>query len=126
MSEIKNEKSTERSKKYFLYMILILMLVQILDSYATVFPGAIPSAIAESFLSGKSEDVQNAIMAFATGAVSIGMYFLFFSHYLSDKLGRKKMLSATVFGMALAALGMFFSFNYIMYMVFVFFLSFFF
>ena len=126
MSETNNEKSTGRSKKYFLYMILILMLVQILDSYATVFPGAIPSAIAESFLSGKSENVQNSIMAFATAAVSIGMYFLFFSHYLSDKLGRKKMLSVTVFGMALAALGMFFSFNYMMYMVFVFFLSFFF
>lgn len=126
MSEINNEKSTGRSKKYFLYLILILMLVQILDSYATVFPGAIPSTIAESFLSDKSEDVQNSIIAFATGAVSIGMYFLFFSHYLSDKLGRKKMLSITVLGMALASFGMFFSINYIMYMIFVFFLSFFF
>ncbi|MFX1427595.1 MAG: MFS transporter [Promethearchaeota archaeon] len=126
MSEINNEKNTERSKKYFIYMIFILMLVQILDSYATVFPGAIPSAIAESFLSGKSEDVQNSIMAFASGAVSIGMYFLFFSHYLSDKLGRKKMLSITVLGMALAAFGMFFSINFVMYMIFVFFISFFF
>ncbi len=126
MSEINNETSTGRSKKYFLYLVFVLMLVQILDSYATVFPGAIPSAIAESFLSGKSEDVQNSIIAFATGAVSIGMYFLFFSHYLSDKLGRKKMLSITVLGMALAAFGMFFSLNYIMYMIFVFFLSFFF
>jgi len=107
-------------------MIFILMLVQILDSYATVFPGAIPSAIAESFLSGKSEDVQNSIIAFSTAAVSIGMYFLFFSHYLSDKLGRKKMLSVTVLGMACATFGMFFSLNYIMYMIFVFFLSFFF
>ncbi|MHA2182770.1 MAG: MFS transporter [Promethearchaeota archaeon] len=79
-----------------------------------------------SFLSDKPADVQNAIIAFATGAVSIGMYFLFFSHYLSDKLGRKKMLSITVFGMALAALGMFFSLNFVMYMLFVFFLSFFF
>jgi len=87
MSEINKEKTTERTRKYFLYMIFILMLVQILDSYATVFPGAIPSVIAETFLSGKSENVQNSIMAFASGAVSIGMYFLFFSHYLSDKLG---------------------------------------
>ncbi len=126
MSENDNEKLTGRSRKYFLYMIFILMLVQILDSYATVFPGAIPSTIAESFLSDKPQDVQNAIIAFATGAVSIGMYFLFFSHYLSDKLGRKKMLSITVFGMALAALGMFFSLNFVMYMIFVFFLSFFF
>jgi MFS family permease len=126
MSEINKEKTTERTRKYFLYMIFILMLVQILDSYATVFPGAIPSAIAETFLTGKSENVQNSIMAFASGAVSIGMYFLFFSHYLSDKLGRKKMLSLTVFGMACAAFGMFISLNFIMYMIFVFFLSFFF
>lgn len=126
MSEISNEKSTGRTRKYFLYMIFILMLVQILDSYATVFPGAIPSAIAKSFLSGKSENVQNSIMAFASGAVSIGMYFLFFSHYLSDKLGRKKMLSITVLGMALAAFGIFLSTSFVMYMIFVFFLSFFF
>ncbi|MHA1986579.1 MAG: MFS transporter [Promethearchaeota archaeon] len=126
MSENNKEDIKGRSRKYFLYMIFILMLVQILDSYATVFPGAIPSAIADSFLSDQPQDVQNAIIAFATGAVSIGMYFLFFSHYLSDKLGRRKMLSITVLGMALAAFGMFFSLNYVMYMISVFFLSFFF
>ncbi|MFW9867334.1 MAG: hypothetical protein ACFFEN_14655, partial [Candidatus Thorarchaeota archaeon] len=125
MLEINNNKKKVRSKKYFLYVILVLMLVQILDSYATVFPSAIPSAIAGEFLSKLSENVQDSILTFASGIVSIGMYFLFFSQYLADKLGRKKMLAITVLGMALASLGMFFSINFVMYMIFVFFISFF-
>jgi len=110
----------------FKYLIIILMLVQILDSYTTLFPGAIPSAIAAEFLSDKSTNVQNAIMAFANGLVSSGMMLLFFSQYLSDKIGRKKMLGISVGGLAMASLGMFFATNFVMYMVFVFFLYFFF
>jgi MHS family proline/betaine transporter-like MFS transporter len=121
-----NEKSTKKPKSYFKKLILVLMLVQILDSYATLFPGAIPSAIASEFLSGKPENVQNSIMAFASGLVTIGMMLLFFSQYLSDRLGRRKMLAITVGGMAIASLGMFLSVNFIIYMVFVFFLYFFF
>ena len=126
MTENNKKKSKNSSLSYFKYLILILMLVQILDSYATIYPGAMPSAIAGDFLSNYSEKVQNSIMALAGGIVSIGMYFLFFSQYFSDKIGRKKMLGITVVGMALASLGMFFSINYIMYMTFVFFLYFFF
>ena len=101
------------------------MLTQILDSYATLYPGAIPSAIAKEFLTG-STNFQDSTMAFASALVSIGMMFLFFSQYLSDKLGRKKMLGITVGGIAAASFGMFISTNFIMYMVFVFFLNFFF
>ena len=126
MTENNKKQSKNSSLSYFKYLIFILMLVQILDSYATIYPGAMPSAIAGDFLSNYSVKVQNSIMALAGGIVSIGMYFLFFSQYLSDKLGRKKMLAITVVGMALASLGMFLSINYIMYMAFVFFLSFFF
>ncbi len=126
MTENNKKQSKNSSLSYFKYLIFILMLVQILDSYATIYPGAMPSAIAGDFLSNYSEKVQNSIMALAGGIVSIGMYFLFFSQYFSDKIGRKKMLGITVVGMALASLGMFFSINYIMYMTFVFFLYFFF
>ena len=126
MTENNKKQSKNSSLSYFKYLIFILMLVQILDSYATIYPGAMPSAIAGDFLSNYSVKVQNSIMALAGGIVSIGMYFLFFSQYLSDKIGRKKMLAITVVGMALASLGMFLSINYIMYMAFVFFLYFFF
>jgi len=119
-------KNDTEKGSYFRYLFFILMLTQILDSYATLFPGAIPSAIAGEFLSGLSTNVQDSIMAFASALVTIGMAFLFFSQYLSDKLGRKKMLGITVCGIALASLGMFLSTNYVMYMIFVFFLYFFF
>ena len=111
---------------YIRYLFFILMLTQILDTYATLFNGAMPSAIAAEFLSDNSAIVQDSIMAFANGIVSIGMIFLFFSQYLADRLGRKKMLGVTVGGIALASFGIFIAVNYVMYMVFVFFLYFFF
>ena len=124
MSEINNDKDS-RSKSYFRYLILILILVQILDSYGTVFPGAIPSLIAVEFLSAYETNVVNSIMAIAGAITSIGMYFLFFSQYLADKIGRKRMLAISVFGMAFATLGMFISYNYFIYVFFTFFLGFF-
>jgi len=119
-------KNNSEKGSYFRYLFFVLILTQILDSYATLYPGVIPSAIAGEFLSGLSTNVQDSIMAFASALVTIGMAFLFFSQYLSDKLGRKKMLGITVGGIALASLGMFLSTNYVMYMIFVFFLYFFF
>ncbi|MFX0137330.1 MAG: MFS transporter [Candidatus Hodarchaeota archaeon] len=119
-------KTNTEKGSYFRYLFFVLMLTQILDTYATLYTGAIPSAIAADFLSGLLPEVQNSIMAFASGLVTIGMAFLFVSQYLSDRLGRKKMLGITVCGIALASLGMFLSTSYVMYMIFVFFLYFFF
>ena len=115
-----------RSKSYFRKLLIVLMFVQVLDAYCTIYPGSIPSFIATEFLGSFSPEQQNSIMAFVGGIVSIGMYFLFFIQYLSDKFGRKKMLAITTFGMAFASLGMFLSVNYIMYQSFVFILYFFF
>ncbi|MHA1499722.1 MAG: hypothetical protein ACTSRT_19500, partial [Promethearchaeota archaeon] len=126
MSENNSISKGLRSKSYFRKLLIVLMFVQILDAYTTIFPGSIPSFIAAEFLGTFSTEQQNSIMAFAGGVVSIGMYFLFFTQYLSDKLGRKKMLAVTAFGMAFASLGMFLSVNYIMYQSFVFILYFFF
>lgn len=53
MSEIKN-KEKGRSKTYFTYLLVILMLANILDSYVTIVNGMFPSKIAEEFLSGYS------------------------------------------------------------------------
>jgi len=124
MVESSKDKGSDNS--YFKRLIVVLMLVQMLDSFSTVFPGAIQSAIASDFLAGFTTNQQDSIIAFGTAIVSIGMCFLFFSQYLSDRLGRKRMLIITVFGMSFAAVGMFFSTSYIMYMIFVFILSFFF
>ncbi|MHA1805247.1 MAG: MFS transporter [Promethearchaeota archaeon] len=110
----------------FKYLMIVMCLVQILDSFCTVFPGAIPSLIAAEFLGEYDINTQNSIMAFATGLVTIGMYFLFFNQYFADKIGRKKMLAVTILGMTAAALGMSLSTNYFMYMFFVFLMNFFF
>jgi len=120
-----NSKEIIRTRAYFIYLIIILMLVQIIDSYATVVPGAFPSKIAEEFLSDYSKNEQNAIMALGASIASVGAYLIFFSHYLADKIGRKRMLAITVIGMALASLMIILSTNYIQYMFFIFILGFF-
>lgn len=126
MTEIDNSKPISRSKSYFQYLVFVLMLVQILDTYSTVYPNAIPSLIAAEFLSNFTINEANAIMSLVRGIVSVGMYFLFFNQYLVDKIGRKLMLAITVVGMGIASLGMMLAVNYVIYVFFSFFLNFFF
>ncbi|GAH75334.1 unnamed protein product, partial [marine sediment metagenome] len=42
MTERNNENLINSSKSYFRYLIFVLMLVQILDTYSTIYPGSIP------------------------------------------------------------------------------------
>ncbi|MFX0075366.1 MAG: MFS transporter [Candidatus Hermodarchaeota archaeon] len=127
MTESKNNGNNSlRSTSYFRYLIFVLMLVQILDTYCTIYPGSIPSLILTEFYPGVPENITSSIAATAGSVISIGMYFLFFNQYLVDKVGRKRMLAITILGMSIASLGMFLSVNYIMYVAFQFFLYFFF
>ena len=50
MTELKEEGKINRTKKYMFYLIIILILVAILDSYTTNFKNVIPSKIQEEFL----------------------------------------------------------------------------
>jgi len=125
MTETTNNQIT-RSKSYFKYLIGVLMLVQILDTYSTLFPGSMPSLIMAEFFPGEPINVTSSIAALAAGITSFGMYFLFFNQYLVDKIGRKRMLAITVLGMSIASIGMLLSVNYVMYVTFTFFLNFFF
>ena len=126
MTEIKSNDQSVRSKSYFRYLIFVLMLVQILDTYSTLYPGSMPSKIVEEFFPGVPADVTSSIITLAGSIISIGMYFLFFNQYLVDKVGRKHMLAITILGMSIASLGMFLSVSYIMYVAFQFILYFFF
>jgi len=114
----------ESKSKYFKKLVSVLMLVQILDTISTIFPGLILSSISSEFLTGTPEQI-NATLALASGITSIGMYFLFITQYASDKLGRKIMLGFSVLGMTVAIFGMFISINFVTYMIFVFVLGFF-
>jgi MFS family permease len=93
------------------------MFVQLIDAYLSVLPGAIPSRIIDDFLLGNPEDVANSIYALGAGLATIGFYFVFFNQYLSDKIGRKRMLVITTFGMALTMLLMTFSGDFIQYII---------
>ena len=125
MTETTNNQIT-RSKSYFKYLIGVLMLVQILDTYSTLYPGSMPSLIMAEFFPGSPANVTSSIAALAGSITSFGMYFLFFNQYLVDKIGRKRMLAITVLGMSIASLGMFLSISYVMYVSFSFLLNFFF
>ena len=126
MTENQNINQLSRSKSYFKYLIFVLMLVQILDTYSTLYPGSIPSLIVAEFFPGVPANITSSIVTLAGSITSIGMYLLFFNQYLVDKVGRKRMLAITILGMSIASLGIFLSVSYIMYVFFKFLLYFFF
>lgn len=102
-----NEKKltkTSRSKSYFIYMIIILMCVEILDTYTTNFPNVIPSRIIAEFLSTYPINVANSIFALCIAIASLGTYIVFFNQLMADRFGRKILLVLTVFGMGFSSL----------------------
>jgi len=117
MSESKNTEIL-RSKGYFRYLIFILILASIIDSYVTIVNGLFPSKIAEEFLSGYTTNEQNALMAIGASIASMGYYFIFINLYLADKVGRKKVLAYTIIGIALSCLMMILSTNFWQYVFF--------
>lgn len=117
MSENKNT-DISKSKRYFKYLIFILILANIIDSYVTIVMGMVPSKIAEEFLSGYTTNEQNALMAIGASIASMGYYFIFINLYLADKIGRKKVLAYTILGISLACLMMILSTNFWQYVFF--------
>lgn len=90
--------------RYFAYLLVVLVLVQIMDAYSTAYTATFPSKIIEEFLPGLSPNEADAIMAISIGIATTGMFFVFVNQSLCDKLGRKAMLVLTTLGMALSAL----------------------
>lgn len=83
------KNSKKRTRKYFIYLFIILIFVQIMDAYTTSYTAAFPSKIIEEFLTGYSTNQANAIYAICVGIATAGMYFVFVTQYLADKVGRK-------------------------------------
>ena len=126
MPENKLKSTNSRSRISFFYMIIVLMFVEILDTYTTVFPTVIPSRIINEFLGGYPENVANSIMAIAIGIATVGTYFVFINQFLADKFGRKILLVFTVFGMGFSSLLLFFSTSIIDFTIYLFLLYIFF
>ena len=116
----------ERSKSALLYMIIVLMFVEILDTYCTLYPTVIPSKVIAEFLSDYPENVANSIFAFCIAIASIGTYFVLLNQYLADRKGRKILLAITVFGMGISSLLLATATNLIQYTIYLFMLYIFF
>ncbi|MBD3213296.1 MAG: hypothetical protein GF311_11870, partial [Candidatus Lokiarchaeota archaeon] len=118
-----NRNFTERSKKYSIFMMIILTFVQIIDTYTNSYTAAIPSKVIEEFLViayGMNEITAQAVMHFIIAIATIGTFYVFFNQFLSDKLGRKTMLFFTTLGMSLSGLLLALSVNIILYTIFLF------
>lgn len=102
-------------------MMIILALVQIMDAYSTSYTAAFPSKIIKEFLItpfGLDATTSQAIMQIVIAIATLGIYFVFFNQYFSDKFGRKTMLFITTLGMGLSALLLALSINIYLYTVF--------
>ncbi len=126
MTQNKNDFSRERSKAALLYMIIVLMLVEILDTYSTLYPTVIPSKVIAEFLSNYPENVAHSIYAFCIAIASIGTYFVLLNQFLADRKGRKILLAFTVFGMGFSSLLIATATNIIQYTIYLFMLYIFF
>lgn len=118
-----SENSTQRSEKYFKYLIFILILVLILDNYTQFYSSVIPSKIVEEFLGDRPQNEANSIFAISLAIVSIGSYVVFVVWYSADKIGRRFLLILSVFGMVAASIGILLSRNIVEYTIYRFFLG---
>ncbi len=110
----------ERSKFALFYMIIVLMFVEILDTYSTLYPTVIVSKVIAEFLSDRPENVAASIFAFCIAIASIGTYFVLLNQYLADRKGRKILLAVTVFGMGISSLLLATATNLIQYTIYLF------
>jgi MFS family permease len=102
-----------------------MVIVVIIDGYSTALSGLTAEQMLNEFFPLFTDDQQNRMLQLGNAIVNIGILVVFFMQYIADKIGRKKAQAITAMGMGLAALGMFISPNYIIYVLFWFLLSFF-
>lgn len=126
MNGKENQPMTNKSISYFRYMIFILMFVEILDTYTTNNLNVVVSEISSEFFPNMSDNAAISSYQIFVAIATLGMYFVFLNQYLADKVGRKFLLTFTVFGMGIASFFIAFSPNIIFYTIFLFLLYFFF
>ncbi|MHA1519105.1 MAG: MFS transporter [Promethearchaeota archaeon] len=93
-----------KSSFYVVYMFFFLSLMDIFDSYSTIYPPTIISQVQGEFLSEMTQVSANSTMAIVLAIASLGTYFALINQYLSDLLGRKIFLFISMFGMGVASL----------------------
>ena len=121
-----NETKYNRSKKYLTYLGFILVLVLILDTYASNMMGVVNSLIGADFLPSISDVERASVLSLVSAFAQIGLFLSLLNQWLADKFGRKVLLLITVIGMGLASFLLIFATNIVMYAIFFFFLNIFF
>ncbi len=102
-----DEKKTRwkgKSAFYVLYMFLFLSLMDVFDSYSTLYIPTIISQVQNEFLSGMNQTTADSTMALVLSIASLGIFFSIINQYLSDLFGRKIFLFISMFGMGIASL----------------------
>ncbi|MHA1731952.1 MAG: MFS transporter [Promethearchaeota archaeon] len=97
------EGPASRNRVHWWYFMLMMFLNEVFDTYNTTYPDTIPSEV-ESFFS-----ITTSEYAFYLGIFSLGMYFVFASQVLVDRVGRRKMLFVVFLGYGLSNLFLLFS-----------------
>jgi MFS family permease len=119
-------KGHQKTKRYFIYMIFILMFVEILDTYTTNNLNVVVSEISAEFFPYSANDAAIAYYQLFLSIATLGMFFVVINQYLTDKFGRKLILVITIFGMGFFSLLIALSTNIYMFTIFLFFMYFFF
>ncbi|TFG15192.1 MAG: MFS transporter [Promethearchaeota archaeon] len=118
MSQENSNITSLRSRRYLIYLLFMMVLVQILDTYTQFYLTAIPSEIKKSFLADLSKNTADSVFAIAVAVASIGTYIAFFVWYLADRVGRRPLLIVTVIGLSVGSLGIYFSNNIVDFTIF--------
>lgn len=117
------DKGKSHTKRYLIWLLLVLIVVDLIDSYSTNYITAVTSSVVTEFLVtpyGIPETTALALFSLCSGLATLGMYVVFFNQYLADKFGRKKLLAFVTFGMGLGSLLLFFSFDIFSFTIFLF------
>ncbi|GAB4332060.1 MAG: MFS transporter [Promethearchaeota archaeon] len=93
------------------YLVAVLGLVQVLDSFSASYTATFPSKVIEEFLPNWPTNDADALMSLVFGASTFGLYFVFVNQYLADRVGRKPVLALTTLGMGASALLLSLSWN---------------
>ncbi len=111
---------TVRARKYLIFLFILILFIQVCDSYTTSYTATFPSRIRLEFLSMFDTNTGDAILTISVAIATFGMYIVLVNQFLLDKLGRKVMLVITTLGMGISALLLSLSTDIIQYTIFLF------
>ncbi|MCP4762941.1 MAG: MFS transporter [archaeon] len=103
-------KGSQKTKNYIIFLFVFLGIMEIFDTYATVFPTLLPSVIKAEFL------ISDAEFSTYLAIASMGTFLAIFIQFAADIWGRKRFLFISLIGMGIGCIVMLFSNSILQYM----------